>query len=128
MVAILEGSPRYLAMGEHGDRVCALSGERCSVPYVRWEMDDGDDIFVAGCAVSKANVAGIIAAIIARQGVWARLDKVEVGLIADVLALAYAADGGLRGHSVLGQQIDSLFMPEELCAPVESDLDFQRGG
>jgi hypothetical protein len=126
MVAILEGSPRYLAMDENGDRVCALSGEKCRVPYLRWEMEAGGDIFVAGCAVSRANVAGIISAIIARQGVWERLEKVEVGLIADVLALAYAADGGLRNHSVIGQQIDSLWMPEELCAPVESDLDSSR--
>ena len=112
---IFKKSPSYLEIGHERGR-CVLSDVDCKPPYVCWRVSCGGNLCVDGSAVTVDNVCDHVADVIARRGVWAKLDKPEPGLCVDLLALAYAKIGGLIHHSCREQRAG---VPKELRAPVK---------
>jgi hypothetical protein len=41
MAVVFKGSPVHMAIIGDGRMICVLSGKRCKVPYLVWEMRDG---------------------------------------------------------------------------------------
>jgi hypothetical protein len=104
MAILFKESPDHESIGREAGR-CVISGVQCKPPYVSWFVPGEGNLSIDGRAVTLSNVCEHIADVIACRGPWAKLTKPEPGLCADLLALAYAGNGGLLHHSAVGQHL-----------------------